>query len=294
MKKFVIIVGPTGSGKTKLSIEVAKYFHGEIINGDSVQVYRGLDIGSAKIKMSEMMGIKHHLLDIRDPKESYSVYEFQQDVRSLLERIDFPIIVGGTGFYINAAISNYEFIEEKRDHTFDEKYSDKSNLEIYHELLSLDPEIVIDPKNRRRILRALEQALQGTPRSKKQKKDEKLYHPLIIYLDLPKDILMDRLWQRLEIQVKDGFVDEVKILKDQGIKINAIGYREIDQYLSGDLSYDAMKVAIIKASKTLAKKQKTYFMNQMKLNVFDALSKTLKDDVITLIKNYVEENHERD
>ena len=294
MKKFVIIVGPTGSGKTKLSIEVAKYFHGEIINGDSVQVYRGLDIGSAKIKMSEMMGIKHHLLDIRDPKESYSVYEFQQDVRSLLERIDFPIIVGGTGFYINAAISNYEFIEEKRDHTFDEKYSDKSNLEIYHELLSLDPEIVIDPKNRRRILRALEQALQGTPRSKKQKKDEKLYHPLIIYLDLPKDILMDRLWQRLEIQLKDGFVDEVKILKDQGIKINAIGYREIDQYLSGDLSYDAMKVAIIKASKTLAKKQKTYFMNQMKLNVFDALSKTLKDDVITLIKNYVEENHERD
>lgn len=294
MKKFVIIVGPTGSGKTKLSIEVAKYFHGEIINGDSVQVYRGLDIGSAKIKMSEMMGIKHHLLDIRDPKESYSVYEFQQDVRSLLERIDFPIIVGGTGFYINAAISNYEFIEEKRDHTFDEKYSDKSNLEIYHELLSSDPEIVIDPKNRRRILRALEQALQGTPRSKKQKKDEKLYHPLIIYLDLPKDILMDRLWQRLEIQLKDGFVDEVKNLKDQGIKINAIGYREIDQYLSGDLSYDAMKVAIIKASKTLAKKQKTYFMNQMKLNVFDALSKTLKDDVITLIKNYVEENHERD
>ena len=294
MKKFVIIVGPTGSGKTRLSIEVAKFFHGEIINGDSVQVYRGLDIGSAKIKVSEMMGIKHHLLDIREPNKSYSVYEFQQDVRSLLDKIDFPVIVGGTGFYINAAISNYEFIEEKRDHTFDEKYADKSNLEIYHELLSLDPEITIDSNNRRRILRALEQALQGTPRSKKQKKDEKLYQPLIIYLDLPKDVLMSKLWERLEIQLKDGFVDEVKSLKDHGIKINAIGYREIEKYLSGELSYEAMKEAIIKASKILAKKQKTYFMNQMKPNVFDALSNTLVDDVISLVKNYVEENHERD
>lgn len=293
MKKFVIIVGPTGSGKTKLSIEVAKAFGGEIINGDSVQVYRGLDIGSAKIKSSEMMDVKHHLLDIRQPYESYSVFEFQQDVRRLLEEIHFPVIVGGTGFYINAAISNFEFVEEKRNDQFDLSYQDKSNLEIYQELITHDPKIIIDPNNRRRILRALEQALQGTPRSQKQKKDERLYQPLIIYLDLDKEVLVRRLWQRLELQLEEGFIEEVKGLKNQGIKINAIGYREIDQYLDGMHTLDEMKEAIIKASKMLAKKQKTYFINQLHPMVFNALSESLIPDVIEAVKAYLEESHER-
>lgn len=293
MKKFVIIVGPTGSGKTKLSIEVAKTLGGEMINGDSVQIYRGLDIGSAKIKKNEMMGIKHHLLDIRDPNESYSVFEFQQDVRKLIDQIDFPVIVGGTGFYINAAISNFEFVEEKRNEAFDLAYENKTNLEIYHELIQLDPDIQIDANNRRRLLRALEQAHQGTPRSQKQKKDEKLYQPLIIYLDLDKEELTRRLWQRLLMQLEEGFIEEVKHLRDQGIKINAIGYREIDQYLSGELTFDQMKESIIKASKTLAKKQKTYFINQMHPLVFNALSKTLIEDVMKSIRDYLEESHER-
>lgn len=293
MKKFVIIVGPTGSGKTKLSILVAKAFGGEIINGDSVQVYRGLDIGSAKIKEEEMMGIKHHLLDIREPNEPYSVFEFQQNVRKLIETIDFPIIVGGTGFYMNAAISNFEFVEEKRDAHFDLRYQDKSNLDIYNELLKVDPMIKIDVNNRRRLLRALEQALQGTPRSQKQKKDERLYQPLIIYLDLEKEELIKRLWQRLDYQLEEGFIEEVEALKDRGITINAIGYREIDQYLSGELTFDEMKEAIIKASKTLAKKQKTYFINQMHPLVFHALSETLANDVMNSIKLYMEDSHER-
>lgn len=287
MKKFVILVGPTGSGKTGLSIKIAKHFHFEIINGDSVQVYKGLNIGSAKITPEAMEGIPHHLLDMRDPQSPYSVYDFQRDARHLIQTIDHPMIVGGTGFYINAAISHYEFVEEKRHEDFDRSRDHLSNLELYHQLIQHDPEIVIDLNNRRRLLRALEQALSGTPRSQKNKKDEKLYHPLIIYLDLPRDVLEERLVQRLDQQLKDGFIDEVKHLLDQGISINAIGYREIEHYLKGLLTEEEMKHAIIKASKQLAKKQKTYFINQMHPVVVDALSTTLLDDVITLISHYL-------
>lgn len=288
MKKFIMIVGPTGSGKTKLSIEVAKRFHGEIINGDSVQIYEGLDIGSAKIKESEKEGVKHHLLDIRKPGEPYSVFEFQTDVRNLIDKIDLPIIVGGTGFYMNAVINRFEFVHEQRDEGFDQMYQDVSTKDIYQELMVLDPNLVIDPHNRRRLLRALEQAKQGEPRSSKNKKDERLYHPLIIYLDLDRKILEERLWQRLELQLKEGFIDEVKRLRDHDIHINAIGYREIDQYLSGELSLDEMKENIIKVSKKLAKKQKTYFINQMHPVVIDALSPSIMDDVMKLIQDYLE------
>lgn len=288
MKKFIMIVGPTGSGKTKLSIEIAKRFHGEIINGDSVQIYEGLDIGSAKIKESEKESIKHHLLDIRKPGESYSVFEFQTDVRNLIDKIDLPIIVGGTGFYMNAVISRFEFVHEQRDEGFDQMYQDVSTEDIYQELMVLDPDLIIDPHNRRRLLRALEQAKQGEPRSSKNKKDERLYHPLIIYLDLDRKILEERLWKRLELQLHEGFIEEVKRLRDQDIHINAIGYREIDQYLSGELSLDEMKENIIKVSKKLAKKQKTYFINQMHPVVIDALSPSIIEDVMKLIQDYLE------
>ena len=289
MKKIVIIVGPTGSGKTKVSIKIAKTFGFEIINGDSVQVYKGLDIGSAKIKPEEMMGVPHHLLDIKDPMEGYSVFEFQKDVRALIERLDKTMIVGGTGFYINAAMSKFEFIEEKRDEYFDRSYDHLSNIEVYDLLIKHDPEVMVDPQNRRRVLRALEQALAGTPRSTKNKKDERLYDPLIIYLDLDRDVLTKRLHQRLEQQLKDGFVEEVKHLKEQGIEVNAIGYREISQYLDGIFTYQEMKDEIIKVSRKLAKKQKTYFMNQMKPLVFQALSPTLMDEIIETVRQYMEE-----
>jgi tRNA dimethylallyltransferase len=289
MKKLVILVGPTGSGKTGLSIQLAKHFGFEIINGDSVQVYQGLDIGSAKIKPEEMEGISHHLLSFRDPRQPYSVFNFQHDARHLIETLDKPMIVGGTGFYINAAISNYEFVEEKRHEEFDRSRDHVSNMELYDQLIKHDPEIIIDYHNRRRLLRALEQALSGNLRSQKNKKDEKIYQPLIIYLDLNKDVLVERLWNRLEKQLKDGFVEEVKQLLLEGISIHAIGYREIEQYIKGLLTEAEMKEAIIKASKVLAKKQKTYFINQMHPVILDACSKTLVEDAKNLIASYLGE-----
>ncbi len=201
MKKVIVIVGPTGSGKTRLSVKLAKKINAEIINGDSVQIYKRLDIGAAKIKESEKEGVIHHLFDIKEPSEPYSVFNFQKDVRQKLDIIDIPMIVGGTGLYIKAALYHYEFIEKGRDEAFDLSYANYSNEELYQILLNKDPKIIIDMNNRRRVLRALEQALSGELRSLKVKKDILLYNPLIIYLDLDRNVLEDRLKLRLDQQI---------------------------------------------------------------------------------------------
>jgi tRNA dimethylallyltransferase len=286
MKKVVVIVGPTASGKTSLSIEIAKHFQMEIINGDSVQVYQGLDIGSAKIKTNEKQNIEHHLLDIINPKETYSVFHFQKDARKLIEQIDRPLIVGGTGLYIKACLYDYEFIESARDLYFEAKYDHLSNEEIFEELKLVDPQIQIDAQNRRRLIRALEQAKMGYPRSQKSKKDQLLYTPLIIYLDLPKNVLEERLIKRLNEQINEGFIEEVQSLALQDIKINAIGYRELQSYLDDKISLEEAKTLILSASKKLAKKQKTFFKNQMEIISFDALSKTLLEDVTNTIETF--------
>ncbi|MDD3067487.1 MAG: tRNA (adenosine(37)-N6)-dimethylallyltransferase MiaA [Acholeplasmataceae bacterium] len=287
MKKVIAIVGPTASGKTKLGIEIAKKIGAEIINGDSVQVYQGLDIGSAKVMPSEMEGMTHHLLDICDPRTTYSVYNFQKDARNLIDQIKYPLIVGGTGLYIKAALYDYEFIESSRSIDFEMKYQDVSNESLYALLLEKDPQIKIDLNNRRRLIRALEQASLGEPRSKKVKKDHMLYDALIIYLDLDKKVLDERLRVRLEKQIDLGFLDEVKKLKDQHIEINAIGYRELSQYLDGILSLEEAKEQIIIHSRQLAKKQKTWFKNQMNPWMVDALDENLGDIVLNRIQSFL-------
>ena len=288
MKKVVAIVGPTGSGKTGLSIDLAQKFGFEIINGDSVQVYKRLDIGSAKIKPDETKGIVHHLFDISDPKDTYTVYNFQKDVRKKITDIKNPLIVGGTGLYIKAALYDYEFVDEKKDDQF-EKDHEQFDLEtLYLKLLKLDPNIKIDQYNRRRVVRALEQATLGSKRSTKTKKDELLYDAFIIYLDLDRDVLEDRLNIRLDKQLSDGFIEEVKSLRKDGIHINAIGYREIDQYLDDKIQYEEMKTQIIKKSRQLAKKQKTWFKNQMQVHMLDALSPTLYKEAEMLVSKFLQ------
>ncbi|BCR35666.1 tRNA (adenosine(37)-N6)-dimethylallyltransferase MiaA [Mariniplasma anaerobium] len=287
MKKIVAIVGPTGSGKTGLSIALAKLYGFQIINGDSVQVYKRLNIGSAKIKDEDKKGVKHHLFDIRDPKDAYTVYNFQTDVRQKIDEIDLPMIVGGTGLYIKAALYDYEFIDEKKDDDFEKNHIHLSDEALYQELLKLDPHIKIDQFNRRRVLRALEQATQGSLRSKKTNKDQLLYDALIVYLDLDRDILEDRLYTRLDQQLKDGFIKEVEDLRKDDIHINAIGYKQIDQYLDNQMSYEDMKKEIVKKSRQLAKKQKTWFKNQMQVHMIDALSPTVIDQAKILIDNFL-------
>ncbi len=286
MKKVIVIVGPTGSGKTKYSIALAKAINAEIINGDSVQVYKGLDIGSAKITNVEMENIPHHLFDIVAPSDQYSAYNFQKDVRKLIAKIDIPIIVGGTGFYIKSALYNYEF--EKNDIAYDE-YEHYSNLELYEQLKKLDPNITIDEHNKRRLISALIQAKTGNLRSEKQKGNELLYNSYIIYLDINRDDLELNLIKRLDKQLSDGFIDEVQALRNNNLKLNVIGYRELDQYLDGIYSLEAAKTEIIKVSKRLAKRQKTWFKNQMNVNMYNPLLTTTKDEIINDVVKFLKE-----
>lgn len=288
MKKVVVLVGPTASGKTKNSILLAKQINGEIINGDSVQVYNELNIGSAKITKEEMEGIPHHLFNLLSAKDNYSVYNFQQDARKLIEEIDRPIIVGGTGFYIKAALYDYEFNNENKVEqlTFDEL----TNEELYEKILTIDPLIEIDRNNRVRLVRAYNLALSGNLRSLKTNKNVPLYDVLTIYLDIDRQVLKEILVDRLDIMLENGFLDEVKMLRESDIHLNIIGYRELDLYLDGKYTMEEAKDEIIRTSVKLAKKQKTWFLNQMDAIPFDPLDENVSSKIIEKVNDFLNED----
>lgn len=286
MKKVIVIVGPTGSGKTKYSIALAKAINAEVINGDSVQVYKELNIGSAKIKEDEKESIPHHLFDVITVDNQYSAYNFQKDARLAIENIDIPIIVGGTGFYIKSALYNYEFEQNNVNY---EEYNYYTKQELYNELIKLDPKIEIDKDNHRRLVSALIQAKSGNLRSEKQNRNKKRYNDYIIYLDISKEELENNLIERLNKQLEDGFIAEVEMLRSKNIKLNIIGYRELDKYLDGLYTLEEAKNEIIKVSKRLAKKQKTWFKNQMDINIYDPLLSTTKDQIILDVIKFLKE-----
>ena len=279
MKQVLVIVGPTASGKTALGIQLAKHYDTDIINGDSVQVYQGYDVGSAKVTESEKQGIMHHLLDHVSPSNHYDVKRFQIEARSIIEQIQFPIIVGGTGFYIKAALYDYDFSPEER------KFNDieLENEVMYKKIIEFDPEYSGDPNNRRRLLRAFELVQQGHLPSSKKGKNDALYDVLTIYLDIDRTILKKRLSQRLEKQIAQGFIEEVQTLQKEYTIKDVIGYREISLYLDGIYDYDTMNAMIIKKTMAFAKKQKTWFKHQMHVHAFDATSETLVRDVIKVV-----------
>ena len=268
----MVIIGPTAVGKTAISIKLAKAFNAEIINGDSVQVYKRLDVGSAKITKEEMEGITHHLFDIKNPDEDFSVAEFQTLVREKITEISnrgkLPMIVGGTGLYINAVLYDFHFEEEGRKGDFAQKYLHLTNEELHELLNKVDPEsaITIHPNNRRRVLRALEIfETSDTTKSKlleKQKK-EPLYDTYILGLELPRDVLYERINKRVDIMLKMGLLKEVESLYQDGINVNAIGYREFSDYFNGHLSIDGVIEEIKKNTRHYAKRQLTYFKNKL-------------------------------
>ena len=282
MKQVLVIVGPTASGKSALGIKLARYFQTEIINGDSVQVYKHYNIGSAKVTEDEKKGIIHHLIDIVEPSNHYDVKNFQEDARDTIHNVSFPIIVGGTGFYIKAALYDYDFSAEER--RLEETPLDNEALFKY--IQSIDPSYQGDSQNRRRLLRAYELTKQGHLPSSKIGKNNALYDVFTIYLDIEREQLKKRLRQRLDKQLEAGFIEEVKeIMAFTKVK-DVIGYREIADYLQGLYDYDTMKEMIIKKSMIFAKKQKTWFKNQMNTHVFDATSERLLEDVIEVIKTW--------
>ncbi len=297
------IVGPTAVGKTKMSIELAKQLNGEIISGDSMQIYRGMDIGTAKATMDERQGIPHHLIDEKNPDEPYSVAAFQQTVRAKMEEIKsrgkLPIIVGGTGLYIKSVLYDYEFAGESESKEVDEaKYGHLSNEELHAKLAAVDEAGAKDihPNNRKRVIRALEiYETSGVKKSEMIEKQEHkmIYDACLIGLTDDRTVLYDRINKRVDVMYETGLVEEVKALFDEGIpaesqSIRAIGYKELYDYFKGFISLEESKELIKRNSRRYAKRQYTWFNNQMDVTWFKVdvqhFDKTVQE-VLTYVQN---------
>lgn len=275
-EKVICIVGPTAVGKTKLSIELAKFLNTEIISGDSAQVYRGLDIGTAKIKPDEMEGIPHHLIDIRDIGDDFSVYDFQQLVRQKIKTLNaegkIPIICGGTGLYIRAVLYDYQFVDQERSVDFEKQFDHLSNEALHQLLLEKDEEAarITHPNNRRRVIRALEMVKSGKKKSDRllDETAEPLYNTLIIGLDLNRELLYERINQRVDDMMNEGLLQEVSWVHEQGDLPHIIGYKEFKPYFSGEISLEEVLELIKRNSRRLAKRQLTFFRNQLETKWF--------------------------
>lgn len=281
MKKVLVIVGPTAVGKSALAVELAKFFNGEIISGDSVQVYRHLNIGSGKINKDEMGGIKHHLLDICSPLEQYNVKLFQNKARFLIEEIaskhKLPIICGGTGLYIRACLYDYCFNSEKET---DEAFPELSNLQLYNLLKEVDPACLakIHINNRKRLLRAYNVYLksgQTFSLNIAQQKHQMLYDAKIIGLNMLREDLYQKINERVLAMQRAGLKEEIKNLLDNGLtfkapSLQAIGYKEYEGYFSGEKSEEECLQQIQKNTRNFAKRQITFFKNQLPVEWYDA------------------------
>jgi tRNA dimethylallyltransferase len=271
---MIAVVGPTASGKTALAIKLARRFNGEIVSADSRQVYRGMDIGTAKPTKAEMRAVPHHLIDIKDPDEEYAVAEYKRDavaaIHEILARKKVPILVGGTGLYVKTVLENLDIphvparpaLRKKIEKEIEKKGLD----EVFKKLIALDPEAayVVDPKNPRRVVRALEVALAtGRPFTAQRLKQEPLFETLVLGLDPPPAILRKKMDRRVDAMMKAGLIKEVKrLVKRYGEHekaFDAIGYREIIGYLNGVMPLAEAAAAMRLNTRRYAKRQMTWF-----------------------------------
>ena len=279
-KPLIVIVGPTAVGKTKLSIEIAKRFNGEVISGDSMQVYKGMDIGTAKVRSEEMEGVPHHLIDIQEPCEPYTAAEFQRQVNSSIASIQaagrLPIIAGGSGLYIQSVLYGYQFGEQKRDEERTaklEKELETVGADVLHaRLQAFDPDEAekIHPNNHRRLIRALELYETNKTRSSagnSRNLEDSPYKPLVIGLEMDRSLLYQRINERVDQMIAAGLVDEVKTLVARGYQdcqaMNAIGYKELIPFIQGDMQLDEAVELLKRNSRRYAKRQYTWFRNKM-------------------------------
>lgn len=284
--KLVVVIGPTAVGKSTLSVALAKALNGEIISGDAMQVYRRLDIGTAKITKNEMDGIPHHLIDVKEPTETYTVAEFKQEAERLIKQINqqekLPIITGGTGLYIQSVLFNYQFSEVTSLPEFREKMEklalEKGNRFLHEKLKQVDPASyeLIHPNNLRRIIRALEiYEATGVKMSQQQKQqlEDSPFDYVLIGLNMDRKLLYERINHRVDQMVESGLIAEVKQLYDAGIRncqsVQAIGYKEIFPYLEGSSTLEAAIEQLKQNSRRYAKRQLTWFRNQLDVTWFD-------------------------
>lgn len=286
---ILAIIGPTGVGKTKLSVALAHKYNAIIINCDSMQVYRDLNIGTAKITEEEKEDIPHYLFDIKNVTDDYTVYDYQRDVRKLIEenKNQNIILVGGTGLYLKAALYDYHFTTE----TSQKDYSTYSTEELYKLALQKDPETLIHPHNRQRLERFLNKE------NTEYHEPISLYKHLIIGLTTDRDKLYNRINNRVDQMIENGLLAEVKSFYDQGIKskplLGGIGYKELYAYFNGELSLDTAIENIKKDSRHYAKRQYTFFNNQFDVKWFDVDFTNFQNTINNVIK-YVEKENSND
>ena len=284
MEKVIVVIGPTSVGKTKMGVALAKKLNGEVISGDSMQVYRQMDIGTAKVTIEEMEGVTHHCIDILDPKDQYSVHDFQQTVRKQITEITnrghVPIIVGGTGLYIKAALYDYTFSEMENNHDeINKKYRDYTNEQLYDHLKQIDEESakILHFNNRRRVLRAIE-IYETTGKRKSEMLEEQehicLYDAYFVGLTLPRELLYERINLRVDLMMKNGLQGEMESLIKQGLtrenqSMKAIGYKEWFDYYDHQIDLNDVLELIKKHSRQYAKRQYTWFKNQFDVHWYD-------------------------
>ncbi|MBE5921569.1 MAG: tRNA (adenosine(37)-N6)-dimethylallyltransferase MiaA [Lachnospiraceae bacterium] len=285
---FVVLTGPTAVGKTELSIRLAKEIGGEIISADSIQVYKYMDIGSAKITKEEMDGVPHYLVDVLDPRDEFHIVKFQELAKEAMEEIyshgHIPILVGGTGFYIQGLLYDIDFSESDCDENYRENLeqlaNEKGNEYLYEMLKEVDPESaeIIHLNNRKRVIRALEFYQQtGQKISAHNERESKKDSPYLFeyfVLNRPRRELYERIDKRVEQMFAQGLVDEVRKLKEMGytrdlVSMQGLGYKEVLAALAGEITLDEAKYLIKRDTRHFAKRQLTWFRREKSVTMID-------------------------
>ncbi len=277
LKPLIVILGPTASGKSELAIELAKKFNGEIVSCDSRQIYREMNIGTAKVTEEEMQGIPHHMLDIVNPDEEFTLPQFKKlavkHIQDIQERDKIPFLVGGTMLYIQSIVDNLQIPEVKPNKELRDELESKTNQELYDQLEKIDPDAlkVINLNNKRRLIRALEVCLTTDKKFSKQKlKGSALFNILQIGLKPDDKILEEKINNRANKMIKAGLLEEVKgLIKKYGSKphsMDSIGYQEIIPYLEGKISLDEAKELIKIHTRQYFKRQMSWFKRDKRIN----------------------------
>ena len=287
---IIVITGPTAVGKTKLSIELAKKYNAEIINYDSVQVYKDMDIASAKVTKEEMDGVKHHLIDFKNYNEDYTVFDYQNDGRKKIEKLQNDnkniVLVGGTGLYIKALLYDYKFNKEEENN----EYENYSIEELYNKIMSIDSSIIVDKNNKRRLIRTL---INLENNSISNNGDVLLYKDVyFIGLETSRDILYDRINRRVDIMLENGLIDEAKYFYNKErtkAVMTPIGYKELFDYFDNKCTLDEAVDKIKQNSRHYAKRQFTWFKNKMDIKWFNVDFNNF-DNTIKEVIDYIDNN----
>lgn len=301
MEKILVIVGPTGVGKSSLSVLLAQALQGEIISGDSMQVYKEMDIGTAKIREDEKQGIEHYLVDEYSFLDDYNVKVFQEKARMYMTKIKekgkLPIICGGTGLYIKSALYDYQFIEQKEDESFMNFLNDRSNDELWAMLNIVDKKVcdVIHQNNRQRLVRAIYMAHTGEKKSDiiEAQDHQPIYDAFVIGLTIDRAQLYERINERVDAMMKEGLFEEIEGLVKQNDNVWAlqsfqgIGYKEWKDYFEGNATKEECIEKIKKNSRNFAKRQYTWFRNQMNVHWYDIRSEKFAEQIMLDMKEWL-------